>query len=160
MTLIKCTECGQEISDTAITCPKCGRPMQKSISDEIKEMEEIIKGSKSMGWVDIIVCVMFLITIVASLVIYAYASGRIDTMIADSQSMIATAQSGEAKQSASNLLELMAGLVTVFKIMYWSASGMLGLFSVICLLNGINWLSSAKKINSIVERLKTFNNKR
>jgi DNA-directed RNA polymerase subunit RPC12/RpoP len=26
MALIKCTECGQEISDMATACPKCGRP--------------------------------------------------------------------------------------------------------------------------------------
>jgi uncharacterized OB-fold protein len=26
MALIKCSECGQEISDMAIACPKCGKP--------------------------------------------------------------------------------------------------------------------------------------
>jgi len=26
MALIKCTECGQEISDMATACPKCGKP--------------------------------------------------------------------------------------------------------------------------------------
>ena len=30
MGLIKCPECGKEISDMAGTCPNCGRPMQAS----------------------------------------------------------------------------------------------------------------------------------
>lgn len=28
MSLIKCSECGREISDKAITCPQCGNPLQ------------------------------------------------------------------------------------------------------------------------------------
>ncbi len=27
MSLIKCSECGKEISDKAITCPSCGNPL-------------------------------------------------------------------------------------------------------------------------------------
>ena len=30
MALIKCSECGQEISDTATACPKCGAPVRKT----------------------------------------------------------------------------------------------------------------------------------
>ena len=32
MALIKCKECGQEISDKAMTCPKCGAPVERMIS--------------------------------------------------------------------------------------------------------------------------------
>lgn len=32
MALIACTECGQEISDKAISCPKCGAPVQAGSS--------------------------------------------------------------------------------------------------------------------------------
>jgi len=32
MALIKCTECGTEISDSAMTCPKCGAPATKQTS--------------------------------------------------------------------------------------------------------------------------------
>jgi hypothetical protein len=28
MALIKCTECGREISDEALTCPNCGKPQK------------------------------------------------------------------------------------------------------------------------------------
>lgn len=32
MTLIKCKECGQEVSDKAKSCPKCGAPVERMIS--------------------------------------------------------------------------------------------------------------------------------
>lgn len=32
MSMIKCPECGQEISDKADTCPKCGNPIKKQTS--------------------------------------------------------------------------------------------------------------------------------
>lgn len=36
MALIKCTECGAEISDKAASCPKCGNPMiQAAMSPEL-----------------------------------------------------------------------------------------------------------------------------
>jgi DNA-directed RNA polymerase subunit RPC12/RpoP len=31
MALVKCVECGQEISDMATACPKCGRPTRVEI---------------------------------------------------------------------------------------------------------------------------------
>lgn len=31
MALIKCSECGKEISDKAYTCPHCGAPLNQSI---------------------------------------------------------------------------------------------------------------------------------
>jgi predicted amidophosphoribosyltransferase len=34
MSLIKCPECGKEVSDTAISCPNCGKPMQTENSCE------------------------------------------------------------------------------------------------------------------------------
>ncbi|WP_026524721.1 zinc-ribbon domain-containing protein [Butyrivibrio sp. MB2005] len=34
MGLIKCPDCGKEISDLAPSCPNCGRPMLKVVSDE------------------------------------------------------------------------------------------------------------------------------
>ncbi|MBO6092564.1 MAG: zinc ribbon domain-containing protein, partial [Oscillospiraceae bacterium] len=33
MALIKCPECGTEVSDKAIACPKCAYPIQQGIVD-------------------------------------------------------------------------------------------------------------------------------
>lgn len=40
MALIKCSECGKEISDKAKTCIYCGCPIEKETSKEIKESKE------------------------------------------------------------------------------------------------------------------------
>ena len=37
MALIKCPECGQEISDQATSCPNCGCPMKKTNGDSDKD---------------------------------------------------------------------------------------------------------------------------
>lgn len=34
MALIKCSECGKEISDRAASCPNCGCPVQKMMSND------------------------------------------------------------------------------------------------------------------------------
>ena len=36
MSLIKCSECGKEISDKADTCPGCGCPIEESNSTSVK----------------------------------------------------------------------------------------------------------------------------
>ena len=41
MTLIKCEECGKEISDKAATCPHCGAPTVKS-EEKSKRNEGVI----------------------------------------------------------------------------------------------------------------------
>jgi rRNA maturation endonuclease Nob1 len=38
MALIKCTECGKEISDKAKTCPSCGAPV-KSVSNALADLQ-------------------------------------------------------------------------------------------------------------------------
>lgn len=40
MALIKCVECGNDVSDKAITCPKCGMPLQ---TEELKDNNETEK---------------------------------------------------------------------------------------------------------------------
>ena len=32
MALVKCPECGNEVSDRAVSCPKCGYPLEKKSS--------------------------------------------------------------------------------------------------------------------------------
>ena len=41
MALIKCSECGTDISDKAVSCPKCGCPLHKT-----EENQEPGKGKK------------------------------------------------------------------------------------------------------------------
>ncbi len=38
MALIKCPECGTEVSDKAVACPKCAYPIQKAKEQQIVEM--------------------------------------------------------------------------------------------------------------------------
>lgn len=38
MALIKCPECGTEVSDKAATCPKCAYPIKQSAEEQIVEM--------------------------------------------------------------------------------------------------------------------------
>lgn len=45
MALIKCPECGAEISDLATTCPKCGAPIAQSkdkLSSNLDEVDTIL----------------------------------------------------------------------------------------------------------------------
>lgn len=53
MALIKCGECGKEISDEALVCPHCGIPTMKKKGS----------GNKRIGIIILIVfCVLFFIT--------------------------------------------------------------------------------------------------
>ena len=42
MGLIKCPDCGKDISDSAPVCPNCGRPMKVEVQQTIKEPKKII----------------------------------------------------------------------------------------------------------------------
>lgn len=44
MALIKCSECGKEISDKAETCPSCGNPINKT--PEVNKTVEIEQTNK------------------------------------------------------------------------------------------------------------------
>ena len=43
MALIKCSECGKEISDKALTCPECGSPTKKAEKDN-ENRGQIVAG--------------------------------------------------------------------------------------------------------------------
>ena len=40
MALVKCSECGKEISDKAFTCPNCGNPIQAIRNAQISEQNK------------------------------------------------------------------------------------------------------------------------
>ncbi len=49
MALIKCTECGKEISDKAATCPNCGCPVTHELPNELKQSTNSNGRKKSTG---------------------------------------------------------------------------------------------------------------
>lgn len=52
MSLLKCPECGKEVSDKAGVCPNCGFPIEKKDEKEVNEMadnsEEITDKEKKL----------------------------------------------------------------------------------------------------------------
>jgi uncharacterized membrane protein YvbJ len=60
MALIKCSECGQEISDKAFNCPKCGNPL-KDINKITQQSPVVIEGTKKKWKLIILLSVIFLI---------------------------------------------------------------------------------------------------
>lgn len=40
MALINCQDCGEQISEQADACPKCGRPTEKAVRD--KKLDELM----------------------------------------------------------------------------------------------------------------------
>lgn len=76
MALIKCPECGKEISDSAISCPGCGHPMkQKAPEVEVQSKSDLSERYRKMGekkkkenkkggklkWIIIAIIVIFII---------------------------------------------------------------------------------------------------
>ena len=39
MALIKCSECGKDISDKATSCPACGNPLHSQVVEAVKTVE-------------------------------------------------------------------------------------------------------------------------
>lgn len=42
MALIKCPECGREISDKAVSCPGCGYPIQDMVQDNRSDLDKLV----------------------------------------------------------------------------------------------------------------------
>lgn len=73
MALIKCPECGKEISDSAASCPNCGCPIrQESIEHLQEEYEEDEEESNSELWKNDIVYGVLSIMIVVFATIMAF----------------------------------------------------------------------------------------
>ena len=49
MALIKCPECGKEISDKALACPNCGNPLRESTSEQIIKEHEVNDNVNNEG---------------------------------------------------------------------------------------------------------------
>jgi len=46
MALIKCSECGKDVSDRAASCPNCGAPLRSAVSQSHKAPVRVVRA----GW--------------------------------------------------------------------------------------------------------------
>lgn len=69
MALIKCHECGKEISDLAKTCPHCGAPTNPK-ADDMKELgsglQNLGAGCSSLGTLLIVIGVVIVLLAMCS----------------------------------------------------------------------------------------------
>ena len=82
MSLIKCPECGKEISDKAISCPTCGNPMTEK-NNVPQEMIVVQKKESSIGvW---IILTIIIIAILGATGVFsnATASSNLNVQIAE-----------------------------------------------------------------------------
>jgi len=49
MALIKCNECGREVSDQAVSCPGCGAPINSPSNENSEHLKEIQKEVELLG---------------------------------------------------------------------------------------------------------------
>lgn len=67
MSLIKCTECGKEISDKATVCPNCGLPL---VNDNVEDSSVIeVQGKKQKKGVGVKILISAIAVIVLALII-------------------------------------------------------------------------------------------
>lgn len=70
MALIKCSECGKEISDTATICPNCG----------VKTESAINKSQKTKSNIIITTCIIIIIAIIGISFYFIYASNPLNKL--------------------------------------------------------------------------------
>ena len=93
MALIKCSECGKEVSDKAKNCPHCGMPINeikassgKSVAITISSSQSKEKKKRMPTWVWILIVVASLL-IVGGIVIFCFTSKSTDTDILQGDDM-------------------------------------------------------------------------
>jgi hypothetical protein len=62
MSLIKCSECGKEISDHAESCPSCGNPIHKNMTP-VKKIE-VVGTSKKWKWTIIVGVILLFVALI------------------------------------------------------------------------------------------------
>ena len=71
MPLVKCPECGKEVSDQALSCPHCGYPLKKpepkkkKLNPDFSKMEVIVRRSSSVAFVSAALILVFVGVFVA-----------------------------------------------------------------------------------------------
>lgn len=93
MALIKCTECGKEISDKATICPNCGCPLDNDDTPKTETMPTNIsvpaKKTKKTAFVIIIIGIVAILAIIVGIFLYRNYSQR--KLAAEKEAYIDTA---------------------------------------------------------------------
>ena len=63
MALIKCPECGKEISDKATNCPSCGCPLENANSNEQSSSQDLLKKDKVNKKIKLIIPIVCIVAI-------------------------------------------------------------------------------------------------
>lgn len=72
MSLINCTECGAQVSDKALSCPKCACPINQSNSKKVTTIQMTGKDLKIQMILAVLTCIIFfIITIVTQSTLFA-----------------------------------------------------------------------------------------
>lgn len=65
MALIKCTECGKQISDQAASCPGCGAPVGvRKDPEPIRTIQETGKPLKKQILLSVLLCIVSMIVMI------------------------------------------------------------------------------------------------
>ena len=110
MAMVKCAECGKEVSDKATTCPSCGAPIA-GVQETGQEKEFSVRQGAITG---LIGCIGFLVVIVVFAMMYL--SGTTESTghaLADVENMIARQEAFEEFAAGGwvAVAPLVAGLV-------------------------------------------------
>lgn len=106
MTLTKCSDCGVDVSDKTVICPKCGRPLKSMISTDGELLPEIGHSSKnksdsggesSRNSVDHASCVKKSVGVIALVLAIVFTGALVIQQVGNQQEQ----QSGESVESSS-----------------------------------------------------------
>lgn len=64
MALIRCPECGKEISDKAVSCPNCGCPMRQEPVEYLREEYEEDEEEEKESGVSIATLVCYILSVI------------------------------------------------------------------------------------------------
>lgn len=117
MALIKCNECGHEVSDKASVCPNCGNPMQKSRDAAVEEHAHSQQSKQRKGkWA----IAAILLCVLAGGVYFAFTSKSLNENNPDNSSIVTlTPEFVESIEKYDELGEYSEGMAPVRKGEKW-----------------------------------------
>ena len=79
MALIKCSECGQMVSDKASACPHCGCPVNQTSQPQYFGDEQEEKPNNALKW---LLGVLAAVVVLGGTALYAWQSGMFNKTVA------------------------------------------------------------------------------